>query len=201
MNCRCAIAARSKPRSSFVNIIVHNYDSAKRRNTIVTNVTSAVWSKDGVTIETKREDLMDYTSAAVIIAPHRVQAFAVPLMRQLLLRKHDARPGAHHGAVSVRASGRSRRRLSVTLREVCADVPPFDGDARRLRPFPERYLFASPPIRSRSRRFFSGFTRFSRLSTVSRRVRPRRHHAAHDGWRVQERSRTRSGGLSSLTSR
>ena len=68
---------------------------------------------------------MDYTTAVVIIAPHRVQAFAVPLMRQYCFESMLRVP-AHITVLFPFVPLDDLDDACWTLRDICAELPPFD---------------------------------------------------------------------------
>ncbi|HVU14401.1 MAG TPA: 2'-5' RNA ligase family protein [Phototrophicaceae bacterium] len=68
---------------------------------------------------------MDYVSALVIIAPHPVQAFAVPLMRQYCFESLMRVP-AHMTVLFPFAPLDQLDGTRQTLRNLCATLPPFD---------------------------------------------------------------------------
>ncbi len=68
---------------------------------------------------------MDYTTAVVIIAPHPVQRFAVPLMRQYSFESMMRVP-AHITVLFPFVPVDDLNAACRTLRDLYADVPPFD---------------------------------------------------------------------------
>src|SRR5262249_34018245 len=68
---------------------------------------------------------MHYVSALVIIAPHPVQAFAVPLMRQYCFEALLRVP-AHITVLFPFAPLDQLDSTRQTLRDLCATLPPLD---------------------------------------------------------------------------
>jgi len=105
------------------------------------------------------EGLMDYTSAVVIIAPHRVQAFAVPLMHQYCFESMMRVP-AHITVLFPFVPLDDLDAACWKLRDICADVPPFDLTLDGYGHFPTvTYLKpADPePIKAIFRRIHAAF--------------------------------------------
>lgn len=69
--------------------------------------------------------VVDYQSAIVILAPHRVQAFAVPLMRRYCLESSQRVP-AHITVLYPFAPPDELDDICPTLREIFAAIPPFE---------------------------------------------------------------------------
>ena len=68
---------------------------------------------------------MDYVSAVVIMAPHRVQAFAVPLMRQYSFESMMRVP-AHITVLFPFVPLDDLDNACRTLRALCTKLPPFE---------------------------------------------------------------------------
>ncbi|MFN8448303.1 MAG: 2'-5' RNA ligase family protein [Anaerolineae bacterium] len=126
---------------------------------------------------------MDFETAVVIIAPHTVQAFAIPLMRQYCFESMLRVP-AHITILFPFVPLDDLDAACWKLRDICAGIAPFEVTLDGYGHFPTTTYLAARPGADQGN--LPGDPRgISRLPAVSRRVRQRRHHAAHDRRRIR----------------